>query len=146
MAATATKSMDLFMKGKAKQVVLEEVVVSKRYVDEEGNPIPFTLKAVDTKRIEELQDECTVPQFKKGKKIGEEIDWKRFACRLAVETTVYPNFRDQELLNSYGIVDPCELVKEILNVGGEYAELIQAVQRVNGFDTDFEELVDEAKN
>ncbi|NIK67098.1 phage portal protein [Paenibacillus sp. BK720] len=143
---TATKSMNVFMKGKAKQAVIEEILVSRRYEDEEGNPIPFRLKAVDTKRIEELQDECTVPQFKKGKKVGEEVDWKRFACRLAVETTVYPDFRDQELLGSYGLVDPCDLVKEILNVGGEYAELIQAVQRVNGFDTDFEELVEEAKN
>ncbi|MUT65316.1 phage portal protein [Paenibacillus sp. NEAU-GSW1] len=143
---TATRSMDMFMKGKAKQAVTEEVIVSKRYVDEDGNTIPFVLKAVDTKRIEDLQDECTVPQFKKGKKVGEEIDWKRFACRLAVETTVFPNFRDAELLSSYGLVDPCDLVKEILNVGGEYAELIQAVQRVNGFDTDFEELVEEAKN
>lgn len=143
---TATRTMDVFMKGKAKQAVTEEVIVSRRYVDEDGNPIPFVLKAVDTKRIEDLQDECTLPQFKKGKKVGEEIDWKRFACRLAVETTVYPNFRDGELLSSYGLVDPCDLVKEILNVGGEYAELIQAVQRVNGFDTDFEELVEEAKN
>ncbi|MGM0883715.1 MAG: phage tail assembly chaperone [Bacillota bacterium] len=143
---TATRTMDVFMKGKAKQAVTEEVIVSKRYIDEDGNPIPFLLKAVDTKRIEDLQDECTLPQFKKGKKVGEEIDWKRFACRLAVETTVYPNFRDQELMSSYGLVDPCDLVKEILNVGGEYAELIQAVQRVNGFDTDFEELVEEAKN
>ncbi len=141
-----TKTMDVFMKGKAKQVVTEEVVVSKRYVDDAGNPIPFLLKAIDTKRIEELQDECTVPQFKKGKKVGEEVDWKRFACRLAVESTVYPNFKDAELLKSYELVDPCDLVKEILQVGGEYAELIQAVQRVNGFDSDFEELVDEAKN
>ena len=143
---TTTKTMDVFMKGKAKQAVLEEVIVSKRYTAEDGSPIPFTLKAVDTKRIEDLQDECTVPQFKKGKKIGEEVDWKRFACRLAVETTVYPNFRDPELLSSYGLVDPSDLVKEILNVGGEYAELIQAVQRVNGFDTDFEDLVEDAKN
>lgn len=141
-----TKTMDVFMKGKAKQVVTEEVIVSKRYVDEAGNPIPFLLKAIDTKRIETLQDECTVPQFKKGKKVGEQVDWKRFACRLAVETTVFPNFKDQELLKSYDLVDPCDLVKEILNVGGEYAELIQAVQRVNGFDSDFEDLVEEAKN
>ncbi|WP_139489380.1 phage tail assembly chaperone [Brevibacillus dissolubilis] len=143
---TVTRSMDMFMKGKAKQVITEEVIVSKRYVDEEGNPIPFVLKAIDTKRIEDLQDECTIPQVKKGKKVGETVDWKRFAARLAVESTVFPNFKDAELLASYGVVDPCDLLKEILCVGGEYAELVQAVQRVNGFDTDFEELVDDAKN
>ncbi|MGC5326433.1 phage tail assembly chaperone [Brevibacillus sp. SYSU BS000544] len=140
------KTMDAFMKGKAKQVVTEEVIVTNRYTDDKGNPIPFVLKAIDTKRIEELQDECTVPQFKKGKKVGEKVDWKRFANRLAVETTVFPNFKDPELLKSYSLVDPCDLVKEILHVGGEYAELIQAVQRVNGFDNDFEDLVEEAKN
>ncbi|WP_139491789.1 phage tail assembly chaperone [Brevibacillus dissolubilis] len=140
------KTMDVFMKGKAKQVVTEEVVVSKRYTDEDGNPIPFVLKAIDTRRIEELQDECTIAQMKKGKKVGETVDWKRFASRLAVETTVYPNFKDPELLKSYNVVDPSELIKEILSVGGEYAELVQAVQRVNGFDQDFEELVEDAKN
>lgn len=141
-----TKTMDVFMKGKAKQVVEEEVIVSKRYLDENGAPVPFVVRAIDTKRIEELQDECTKVIMKKGKKIGEEMDWKRFANRLAVESTVYPNFKDQELLNSYGLVDPCDLIKEILNVGGEYVELISAVQRVNGFDEDFEDLVEEAKN
>lgn len=141
-----TKTMDVFMKGKAKQVVEEEVIVSKRYLDENGAPVPFVVRAIDTKRIEELQDECTKIIMKKGKKIGEEMDWKRFANRLAVESTVYPNFKDQELLNSYGLVDPCDLIKEILNVGGEYVELISAVQRVNGFDEDFEDLVEEAKN
>ncbi|MGE5704273.1 MAG: phage tail assembly chaperone [Clostridia bacterium] len=143
---TATRTMDIFMKGKAKQVITEEVVVSRRYVDEDGNPVPFVLKAIDTRRIEELQDECTVPQIKKGKKVGETVDWKRFAARLAIESTVYPDFKDPELLRSYNLVDPCDLLKEILSVGGEYAELIQAVQRVNGFDTDFEELVEDAKN
>lgn len=141
-----TKTMDVFMKGKAKQVIEEEVIVSKRYLDENGAPVPFVVRAIDTKRIEELQDECTKIIMKKGKKIGEEMDWKRFANRLAVESTVYPNFKDQELLNSYGLVDPCDLIKEILNVGGEYVELISAVQRVNGFDEDFEDLVEEAKN
>lgn len=141
-----SKTMDIFMKGKAKDLESEFVIVSKRFLDSESRPVPFELRAITTERIEELQDECTQPVFKKGRKIDERLDYKRFGAKMGIETTVYPNFRDKDLLDSYGIVDPVELVKEVLSVGGEYAEWIEAVQRVNGFDENFQDLVEEAKN
>lgn len=140
------RSLEFFMKGKAQEIKPEEHIISTRFVDDEGKPIPFVFKAISTEMLEQLQDDCTVPIMRKGKKEGEKLDTKRFGARLAVETTVYPNFKDPQLLASYGCVDPVDLVKKICCVSGEYAELIRVVQLVNKFDEDFEELVDDAKN
>lgn len=140
------RSMDFFMKGRGKELPVEEVPVTARFLDDKGKPIPFLMRALSTDRIEELEEECTVPITKKGRKVGEELDAKRFAARVAIETTVYPNFRSPELRKSYGTEDAVEVAKAVLSVGGEYIEWIRQAQRVNKFDEDFEDLLDDAKN
>lgn len=140
------KSMAVFMKGKAEDVKEFEEVVTTRYRDEKGNVVKFKFRPIPTERIQELQEECKEPVMKKGKKIDEKLNTKRFGARLGIETTVYPDFKDKTLLDSYKVVDPVDLVPQILSVGGEYAAWIEIVQRANGFDEDFNELVDEAKN
>lgn len=140
-------TMDMFMKGKAKVTPIVERVVSKRYVDGENNAVPFKFKAISSTRIEELQEDCTIKvRNKKGKVVEEKTDYQRFGALMGIETTVFPDFSDEKLLKSYGLIDSVELVKEILNVGGEYAEWVKVVQEVNGFDEEFDELVEEAKN
>jgi hypothetical protein len=140
------RDMSFFMKGRAAQLPEEEVVVTKRFVDDEGKPIPFRLRALPVERVEQLQDECMRPVKSKGRRAEKELDSKRFATRLGIESTLYPEFRDTALLQSYGVNDPVDLVKLILSLPGEYAEWINAVQRVNGLDEDFDELVEDAKN
>lgn len=145
--SSQNRSMSFFMKGQAKQVKEEQVIISHRYVGEDGEPVPFVLKAIDTKLIDLLQDQCTIPVIKKGRKVDEKLDTKRFSARIAVETTVFPNFKDPELAKSYGLVDPVEVAQAVLNVGGEYAEWLVQAQRVNGYDEDgLEGLIDDAKN
>lgn len=141
-----SKNMAFFMKGKAADVREEEVIVTRRYSDDKGNPIPFIMKALSTQRIDELEAECTKPEIKKGKKVGEKLDSKRFSLRIAIESTVYPSFKDAELLKSYGLTDPVDLARAILSVGGEYMEWMQQASRINGFDDDLEDLHEEAKN
>ncbi|MDN8592022.1 phage portal protein [Paenibacillus sp. 11B] len=141
-----SKNMAFFMKGKAKEVPEEEVIITQRYKDDEGKPIPFIMKALSTQRMDELEADCTKPEFKKGKRVGEKLDNKRFSLRIAVESTVYPDFRNAELLASYGLTDPVDLAKSILSVGGEYAEWMQAANRINGFDDSEDDLIDDVKN
>jgi len=139
------RNMQFFMKGKAKVTKEEDVIVTTRYLDEKGNPIPFVIKPIDTTLIDLLQDECTKPVYKKGKKVDEKLDAQRFAARLGIESTLYPDFKDPAILQSYNLVDPVDLAKEVLSIGGEYAEWLNAVQRINGYDEDFNELVEDAK-
>ncbi|GLY12212.1 MULTISPECIES: phage portal protein [Bacillus] len=140
------RDMNFFMAGKAQAVTEEEVFVTKRYKDAEGKVIPFVMKPITTERIEELEKECIEPVKENGKKVGEQLNRARWIARMGIESTVYPDFKDKELLKSYGVIDPVDAVKKVLSVGGEFAEWMNATQRINGYDQDFEELVDDAKN
>ncbi|MCM3747458.1 phage portal protein [Paenibacillus pasadenensis] len=141
------KNMAFFMKGRAKQEYIEEeVVITKRFLDDKGEPIPFVLRSLPPKRIEEIQEDCTRRIVKKGRVVDEILDSKRMAVKMALESTVFPDFRSAELLESYGVVDPVEAARAVLSVGGEYTDWINAVNRVNGYGDQDEDLVEEAKN
>lgn len=137
--------MSAFMKGKAKQLPEEEKVVTKLYLNDEGEPIPFKFRAISTPEIDVIRADCTTVKVTKGQRI-EKFDKDRFACRVAIETTIFPNFKNAELMKSYDCVDPVDTAKAVLNLAGEYTEWIQTCFRLNGFDDSFEELVSEAKN
>ncbi|SFM21611.1 phage tail assembly chaperone [Pelosinus propionicus] len=137
--------MSVFMKGKAKQLPEEEKVITKLFEDEEGQPIPFKFKAITTTLIDKLKADCTTIKYIKGQRI-ESFDRDRFSCRIGIETTVFPDFKNAELLQSYNCIDPVDLAKTVLNLGGEYTEWIQTCSRINGFDDTIEDVVKEAKN
>jgi len=140
------RDMSFFMPDKALQVNEEEVIVSKRYVDADGKPIPFIMKAIPTEKIEEIEDQCMKPKYQKGRKVGETLDTSRFYARIAIESTLYPDFKSEELRTAYKTEDPVEVAKRVLSVGGEYSAWIEAALRINGFDDEFDDLVEEAKN
>lgn len=141
------RSMEFFMKGNAQPVEELEEVVTDRYLDGEGKPIPFVFHSVSTTRIDELRAECTKrTAARRGKPATETLDSQRFATKLGIESTVFPQFKSAELLASYGLQDPVDLVQEILAVPGEYAAWMDAVRRVNRLDDEFDELVEDAKN
>jgi hypothetical protein len=142
----AKRDMSFFMQGKAKTVEEKEVIVSNRYIDDEGKIIPFVLKPIETERIKEIENECTEPVFEKGRKVGERLNTERFMTKVGIESTVYPNFKDKDLLKSYNVVDPVDLVPKILSIGGEFTLWIKEIAKINGLDDDFEEMVEEAKN
>ncbi|MBW7457350.1 phage portal protein, partial [Paenibacillus sepulcri] len=58
---------------------------------------------------------------------------------------IYPDLKNAELQKSYGVLGGDQLIKKML-LSGEYAALVQKVQKVNGFDRDINELVEDVKN
>lgn len=145
MEETNMMSMDVFMKGKAADLPEEEIAISKRYLGADGQPVKFRLKAIPTKRIEELRKDCTTIKHIKGQRV-ENFDRNTFVCRVAIETTVYPNFRDPKLLESYKCIDPVDLAKSVLNLSGEYSDWTEACFVLNGYEIDIKEEVAKAKN
>lgn len=141
------RNMSFFMKGQAKPIEDTEEVVSNRYFDAEGKPIPFVFRPISSERFEDLRKECTrrIPG-KKGQPATEEFDSYRFGIKTGIESTVYPNFKNADLLKSFGVADPVEVVPKILETAGELNAWIAVVQRINQFDDDFEELLEDAKN
>ncbi|WP_426616437.1 phage tail assembly chaperone [Bacillus velezensis] len=138
--------LSFFMPGQTIEAEEVEVPISKRFVDKQGKVIPFVFKAITTERIDELEKENTTYKNVKGRGRVKELDSQRFYARIAVETTVYPDFKAKELREAYKTEDPVEVAKRVLSVGGEYANWLNKAIEINGFDDDLEDLEEAAKN
>ena len=137
----------MFMAGNVAKEEVVEYVVSKRFKDAKGKPVPWKIQAVDSEKDEAIRKECTkrVPIAGKRGQYNQETDTDKYIGKMCVACTVYPNLNDAELQDSYGVKGAEALLKKMLKPG-EYTEYKAKVMEVNGYDMSMEELVDEAKN
>jgi len=137
-----------FLKENAEVTNTVKYAASKRFKDENGNPVEWEIRPLSSAEAEDLKKECTrrvkMPG-KHGMRWSSETDTDLYVTKLAVASTVYPDLYDAELQNSYGVMKAEELLQEML-LPGEYADYLFEVQDINGFDIDMDELVDEVKN
>lgn len=140
-------NLSYFLSQNALKVDNIKHVVSKRFVDETGKPIPWEIRCITSTEDEQLRKACTKRVQVPGKRnqYTQETDFNLYVGKLAAMCTVYPNLDDVELQNSYGVMGADSLLKAMLTPG-EYADYLAKIQEINGFDVTFEELVDEAKN
>lgn len=122
-------------------------VVSKRFVNSEGKPIEWEISGITSTEDEALRKACTKRVSVPGKKgqFTQEVDFNLYLGKLAAACTVFPNLNDTTLQDSYNVMGADALLKTMLKPG-EYADYLQKIQEVNGFDITMEELVDDAKN
>lgn len=122
-------------------------IASKRFQDKEGKTVEWELCCISSKEDEDIRKSCTkrVPVPGLRGQFRTETDGNMYLGKLAARCIVFPNLNDAELQNSYGVMGADNLLKVMLK-SGEYADLIMKVQEINGFNTDMEELVEEAKN
>lgn len=126
----------------------EDVIISDRFTDENGKPIPFKIRIISQEINESLHKQASHPVKKNGVIIGSETDATKYGNLLLVACVVYPNFKDSELCDYYKTKDPLDVPRRMLTAG-EFSRLIKAVNRVNGFNTDDDQektLEEEAKN
>ena len=136
----------VFMAGNAAKVDTVKFVASKRFTDN-GTPVEWELKAINSDLDESIRKECTkkVPIAGKRGQYTQETNTDKYVGRLCAECTVYPNLNNAELQDSYGVKSAEALLKKML-LPGEYTEYKAKVMEVNGYDMSMEELVDNAKN
>lgn len=138
-------SLQAFFAQNVKVELIEEVVISERFKDESGNPIPWKIKSITEEENEEIRKaSMNYVKVKGGQRIPE-LKMEEYLAKVAVASVVFPNLRDAELQKSYGVVGAESLLKKML-LPGEYADLIQKVQEINGFSANVAELMDEVKN
>lgn len=123
----------------------EEVVVSPRFKNAAGNPIPWKLRSMTEEENEECRKAATRRVKGKGGAYTSEINSDDYVVKLAVASIIFPNLKDETLQKSYGVIGSESLLRKML-LPGEYATLIQKVQEINGFDKDMGELIEEVKN
>lgn len=119
----------------------EEVVVSPRFKDKEGNLLKFKIKAMTSREFDEIRKSST--EIRKNRKV--EFDAQKFNLKMVINHTVSPDFKHAESLKKLGCSTPEEYVERVL-LAGEVTALAAKIQELSGFDVDMETLVDEAKN
>lgn len=135
-----------FMAKNAVAIENKKVIISKRFVDENGQPIEWELKAISAEENEELQRKCmvNVPVAGRRGQTTREIDQFKFTNALLAASVVYPDLLDAELQDSYGVKTPEALLKKML-LPREEAKLAQEVANLSEIE-DFTDLSEEAKN
>lgn len=121
--------------------------VTKSLTDEEGKPLPWTIRPVSTSENDALRDECMIDVQIPGKPgmYRPKLQSSKYIAKLLAASVVEPNLHDKDLQDSYGAMTPEELLKEMVDDPGEYGDFTVFVQKFNGF-SNMEDKVNEAKN
>ena len=121
---------------------------TKSLVDAKGNPLTWTIKPLTTKENDAIRDECMIEVPVKGKPnmFRPKLDTSKYIGKMICACVVEPNLYDKDLQDSYGVMSPDDLLKEMIDDPGEYQEFATFVQNFNGFNTPLEDKVEEAKN
>lgn len=140
-------TLTAFLSQNAVAIENTKVVVSKRFIDENKKPIQWEVRALTAGEDEDIRKGATrkVPVPGRRGQTQPETNVELYLARMAAACTVYPNLMDAELQDSYKVKTPEDLLRNMLT-SGEYAEYLQVVQSLNGYDLTTEELVEEAKN
>ena len=134
---------------KANKIQKENVMhpVTKSLVDENGEPLLWEIKPLTTKENERIRELCTVDVPVKGKpnQYRPKVDMDKYQTKLVCAAIVSPDLNNAELQNSYGVMTPEDLIKDMVDNPAEYTDLMVFIQQLSGFKT-LQEEVDEAKN
>ena len=139
--------LSLFFAENVQKDELVKYVASKRFKDEEGNPVHWEIGCITSDEDENIRKMCTkkVPVVGKKGMYAPETDFDAYLGKLAARCVKFPDLNNAELQNSYGVMGADNLLKKMLKPG-EYQDLLKKIQEVNGFDTTLEDDVTEAKN
>ena len=121
---------------------------TKSLVDENGQPLLWTIKPMTTKENEAIRDECMmeIPVPGKPNMYRPKLNTSKYIARMICACVVEPSLYDKDLQDSYGVMTPEELLVAMVDDPGEYQAFAAFIQEFNGFNTTLEDKVDEAKN
>jgi hypothetical protein len=124
--------------------ITKEIIISDRF-KEDGKPVPFKIRTISQAENDALVKKAQKVDMVRGRRIQYQDDQK-YTNSLIVACTVQPDFRDAELCQAYGTLDPLEVPGKML-LSGETAKLVEAIMNLNGFTVQSpEEEEEEAKN
>lgn len=120
----------------------KEVVISKRFVDGDGKPVPFRIRTISEAQNQEIRRSCTRKHRDRTGAMVTEFDAEAYAQKLVLAGTMEPDFTASEMCAAYGTMDPTEVPGKML-LAGEYRRLSDAIAALSDFNDDAEA---EAKN
>lgn len=136
-------ALETFLKQNKKDTAKEvEFPASEAFVDADGKVMMWKLRPVKSREMEVIRS--SVNSYKKNGAV--EFDNASFNRKIAVACTVYPDLKNAELQNSYGVMGEEELIIEMLDNDGEYQKYVKKCLEISGYDESDADLVEEAKN
>lgn len=120
----------------------KEIVISRRFLDEDGNPAKFKIRSITQDEADALLKQSTRTVKKRDGSLGRTVDDQDFNRRLIVAATLVPDFRSTELCGAYGVMDPLMVPGKML-FSGEFSNLLREILDLSGLGGSVE---DEAKN
>ena len=121
----------------------KEVIISDRFKDENGKPLPFKLRKIDSETSEALMKRCRRKERVNGQIITE-VDNAKYTKLLVLACVVSPNFKDSEMCDFYKVINPEDVPSRMLSIG-EFSRLSDEIMKFNDFDTP-EDIENEVKN
>ena len=140
-----TKSFNAFLKTNKIEKENEFIPVSDSFKDEDGKTILWEVRQLTNDEMKQIKKACVKQTRDKRGGVSMETDTDKMLCLMAATSTVYPDLKNAELQNSYGVMGECALLEAMLSAG-ELLAYEQKINEINGFDVSFEDKVDEAKN
>lgn len=131
--------LEMFLKENKIQRQNRTLAVTESLRDNEGKPVEWELKPVSTRENEEIRQSCMI----KGEK-GYVLNTSLYIARLVACSVVKPDLFNAKLQDSYGVLTPEDLVREMVDNPMEYSRLVEAVEELNGF-TAVEDKIQQAK-
>lgn len=121
---------------------------TKSLLDDNGKPLKWEFRHITSQENEEIRDECTIEVQVTGKPnvYRPRVQTGKYIRKMIAQSVVMPDLYDKELLESYGVDKPENLLLAMVDDPGEYNDHAAFVQKFQGFDTSFEDKVEEAKN
>ena len=115
-----------------KTTIEKEIVISDRFVGDDGKPVPFKVRAISQEENDALVRAATKTRNENGQRV-ERLDSVEYAQRLIVAATVSPDFRAKDICEAYGVVSPMMVPGKML-LSGEYNRLMKAITELSEFD------------
>ncbi|MDF2881573.1 MAG: XkdN-like protein [Clostridiaceae bacterium] len=156
--------LSYFLAGNAVKEEVTKFAVSERFLkpveDDAGNPVidnvtnqqktepvEWELAPITSKQSKDIKKSCTkrVPSPVNKNIVVPETDFDSYLCKLAVACVQYPDLNNADLQDSYSVVGAENLIQTMLK-DGEYQNLLNKIQEINGFDIGLQDKVNEAKN
>lgn len=124
---------------------LHEFVASKGFVSKTtGEPLKWKIRKVDEHTHKRIKKDSRIKTKANGA-VRYTHDNDLYLSKLCVASIVYPDLNDKGLQDAYGVMCAEDLLDRMLSAG-EYTMLTLEVQKVNDFDLDINEQIEEAKN
>lgn len=137
-----------FLKGNAKPIENIEMIVSKRFTDDKGNPVPWILKQLTAQENNNLRKKNTKKIKSRLGRIEEQFNSEKYQQEYIVNSIIFPDLTNTKLQESYKALGEYDLLEKMLSA----EELANLQLKVSGFaeeeiiDNSMDNLMEEAKN